>query len=167
MLCFIFVSEVESDMKTLFQLLKSSIEQFIAYIDFGSSQKTSRRYVRVVKETDSKSVGLCLRRFESCCRRFFFSFLCIAATVKPLPLRYCVQNLVRAEPTPFFMHSCNCEAIAVEILCGHCGNAINCNGEEEEEEGDDGPVTAINANRCERNGTPPFLIGSGFKISGL
>ncbi len=35
------------------------------------------RYVRVVKETDSKSVGLCLRRFESCCRRniFFFFFL--------------------------------------------------------------------------------------------
>ena len=32
------------------------------------------RYVRVVKETDSKSVGLCLRRFESCCRRFFLSF---------------------------------------------------------------------------------------------
>ena len=31
-----------------------------------------RRYVRVVKETDSKSVGLCLRRFESCCRRFLF-----------------------------------------------------------------------------------------------
>ena len=30
------------------------------------------RYVRVVKETDSKSVGLCLRRFESCCRRFIF-----------------------------------------------------------------------------------------------
>ena len=30
------------------------------------------RYVRVVKETDSKSVGLCLRRFESCCRRFHF-----------------------------------------------------------------------------------------------
>ena len=24
----------------------------------------------MVKETDSKSVGLCLRRFESCCRRF-------------------------------------------------------------------------------------------------
>jgi hypothetical protein len=32
------------------------------------------RYVRVVKETDSKSVGLVLRRFESCCRRFFFLF---------------------------------------------------------------------------------------------
>jgi hypothetical protein len=26
----------------------------------------------VVKETDSKSVGLVLRRFESCCRRFLF-----------------------------------------------------------------------------------------------
>ena len=38
-----------------------------------------RRYVRVVKETDSKSVGLCLRRFESCCRRIntFFSVICI------------------------------------------------------------------------------------------
>ena len=35
--------------------------------------QTKRRYVRVVKETDSKSVGLCLRRFESCCRRFLFS----------------------------------------------------------------------------------------------
>ena len=29
-----------------------------------------RRYVRVVKETDLKSVGLRPRRFDPCCRRF-------------------------------------------------------------------------------------------------
>lgn len=37
-----------------------------------------RQFVRVVKETDSKSVGLCPRKFESCSCRFFaplfFSF---------------------------------------------------------------------------------------------
>ena len=31
--------------------------------------KHNRRYVRVVKETDLKSVGLRPRRFEPCCRR--------------------------------------------------------------------------------------------------
>ena len=38
----------------------------------------TRQFVRVVKETDSKSVGLCPRKFESCSCRFFaplfFSF---------------------------------------------------------------------------------------------
>ena len=42
---------------------------FKIQITMGRSES---RYVRVVKETDSKSVGLCLRRFESCCRRFLF-----------------------------------------------------------------------------------------------
>ena len=36
---------------------------------------TNCRYVRVVKETDLKSVGLRPRRFEPCCRRNFFLFL--------------------------------------------------------------------------------------------
>ena len=39
------------------------------------SNEINCRYVRVVKETDSKSVGLCLRRFESCCRRFYLFFV--------------------------------------------------------------------------------------------
>ncbi|AES74272.1 transmembrane protein, putative [Medicago truncatula] len=40
-----------------------------------SQEKTkyrNSRYVRVVKETDLKSVGLRPRRFEPCCRRAFF-----------------------------------------------------------------------------------------------
>ena len=35
-------------------------------------QDLTRRYVRVVKETDLKSVGLRPRRFEPCCRRLLF-----------------------------------------------------------------------------------------------
>lgn len=34
--------------------------------------KTKRRYVRVVKETDFKSVGLRPRRFQPCCRHLIF-----------------------------------------------------------------------------------------------
>lgn len=33
----------------------------------------SGRYVRVVKEADLKSVGLCPSRFEPCCRRFILN----------------------------------------------------------------------------------------------
>ena len=45
-------------------------------------EDTNRRYVRVVKETDLKSVGLRPRRFEPCCRRssksIFLQPLCFA-----------------------------------------------------------------------------------------
>ena len=54
-------------------------------INFRTILRHQRRYVRVVKETDLKSVGLRPRRFEPCCRRFlllFHSILSLGAEKK-------------------------------------------------------------------------------------
>ena len=54
-------------------------------ISFHTILRHRRRYVRVVKETDLKSVGLRPRRFEPCCRRFlllFHSILSLGAEKK-------------------------------------------------------------------------------------
>ena len=61
---------------TEFNKFKFSLVLRSLYYLIGKDVISQRRYVRVVKETDLKSVGLRPRRFEPCCRRLFlFLFL--------------------------------------------------------------------------------------------
>lgn len=71
------------------------------------SKNTSCRYVRVVKETDLKSVGLRPRRFEPCCRRcfFFFPIFFFVSCQCPVNPETIESNLINQDFYGFFFFS--------------------------------------------------------------
>ncbi|XP_077252532.1 carotenoid cleavage dioxygenase 8 homolog B, chloroplastic-like [Tasmannia lanceolata] len=88
--------------------------------------------------------------------------------VPEMPLRYCVQNLLRAEPTPLYKFEWHPESKGfMHVMCRSSGKIvasvevppyvtfhfINAY----EEEGEDGRVTAIIADCCEHNADPIIL----------
>ncbi|OMP02468.1 Carotenoid oxygenase [Corchorus capsularis] len=88
--------------------------------------------------------------------------------VPEMPLRYCAQNLLRAEPTPLYKFEWHPESKAfVHVMCKASGKIVASvevplfvtfhfiNAYEEEDE--DGRVTAIIADCCEHNADTTIL----------
>ncbi|XP_068638530.1 carotenoid cleavage dioxygenase 8 homolog B, chloroplastic-like [Aristolochia californica] len=88
--------------------------------------------------------------------------------VPEMPLRYCAQNLLRAEPTPLYKFEWHPESKAfMHVMCKATGNIVASvetplyatfhfiNAYEERD--DKGRVTAIIADCCEHNADPSIL----------
>ncbi|BAT78346.1 hypothetical protein LR48_Vigan561s001300 [Vigna angularis] len=88
--------------------------------------------------------------------------------VPEMPLRYCAQNLLKAEPTPLYKFEWHPQSKAfMHVMCKTSGNIVASvevplfvtfhfiNAYEEEDE--DGRVTAIIADCCEHNSDPTIL----------